>query len=387
MLGCAALLIFGFVIALARPMKVAEYGARRLTPLFHDRLEGILTGPLALRENSRSPLSLFLEQTLVLLSQTTRPGMAVEQRGYSIGIRGVEGLRTVKEGEEFYLSLTQNAVGEVDAIAFSEGPANLSMKAQPIEKNALLLKLTTDTGVEEEVILPSAQSSLGLGAHLPATVSLKEAKCYGVDRFFEYYGGFEYRPLSQKQKLELFDDNGSYFLFVGAGDFLTFHEGRWQPINSFEWANPLTPLAQVLSASSGQLVIEIWDEKGFSLLQTRVGLANLSPLYVRSDQLITAPKLRSAKQVSCHMGKRRFILREGDWIIKTQKGWHKLTAMDEIVSYLWHATRGELFVVDSIDAGSGLKGHYFDEMRSQVQPLTISLANTAGKATPNMRHR
>jgi hypothetical protein len=44
---------------------------------------------------------------------------------------------------------------------------------------------------------------------------------------------------------------------------------------------------------------------------------------------------------------------------------------------LQHQIRGELFIFDSLEKDQGkvsLKGHLFDEMRTQLQPIAIPIA-------------
>lgn len=71
------------------------------------------------------------------------------------------------------------------------------------------------------------------------------------------------------------------------------------------------------------------------------------------------------------------MLKEGDWWLKTKSGWRSLRTLADLEAYLDHQIRGELFVFDTVAIEQGkavLKGRYFDEMRTEMQPIALSVA-------------
>jgi hypothetical protein len=111
-------------------------------------------------------------------------------------------------------------------------------------------------------------------------------------------------------------------------------------------------------------------------LQFKVEAAQEPRLQFKAEAMPSKIRLRSASQVSCALGKRRVILRVGDWLLKTPTGWRNLRRTDEIQSYLSHRLKGELLIFDAIEKEQGnwvMKGHLFDETRTQQLPLTLSI--------------
>ena len=332
-------------------------------------------GPLSLYESHRSALAITLEQKLVLLGQSTRPDWGKRERVFRIGIRGTKQQKVVMEGSPIFFHLTQHSSGGVENIAFANGKQGCRMIPQILDNKSLLLKL--EEGEEIELQL--------MGQHLPkrglasGILALTTGTLWGADQFFQTYGGDEYQPLGQKQKLEIEEGSKRYFLFVSAQDFLTYSKGEWRKLSSLQEAEKKAPLAKVEMVGSDQLAIEAWDEEGFPIFDVHLRAERKQPLQIVVDQVITSPKLRSAKQISCKIGKKRIFLKPGDWLIRTQTGWHKLTTLEEIEAYLNHQLRGELLVVDSIDSHGTLKGHCFDSMRTQVQPFMIQAVTSKKK--------
>jgi hypothetical protein len=328
----------------------------------------ILSGPLGLRENKRSPLALALEQKLILLTQSIRPDLGKGEKVFQVGIKGSDQQKVVKEGEPILIHLKQHENGGIEEFEFSDNGAK-QMIPYVLNGNSLLLKLE-----EDEVILQATTQAL------PTTANLMEkAKWWGNDLFFREYGGEEYRPLGEKHKIEFRDGEKSYFLFVEPKDYLTFKDNKWRVLSSLEEADREAPLAVVQSISSNQLEIEAWDETGLPLFTAKMALEKGGPFRACPDQVIQDPKMRSTNQVLCKIGKKRLILKPNDWVIKTQTGWRKLITITEIDSYLNSELLDELFIVDSIESGGLIRGRHFDPLRVQMKAFTIQASK--GKTT------
>jgi len=385
------ILFLGFAIPFFRSSEVSLAGKSLSSKkLSHFDYAKMLSGPLALKENTRSPLALALEQKLALLAQSMRPDLKQEDRAFSIGINGSDAKCFVKEGEKIYFQMQQHPSGGIETFTFVENPTENWMTPHVLDGRSLLLKVEGGARDAMEVVLQAQNSNALQENNIEGISALKEARWWEPDLFFRQYGGPQFQALGKKQKIEIVDGNLKYVLFVSPGDFLSFSSGKWHPIEDLSKSDPRSPLAQVRMINQRQLEIEAWNSEGFSLGHTRIepkkgALSRISP-----EKLLIGPKLRSANQVTCHLDKKRYILRPGDWLLRTKNGWHKLKALGEIDAYINQETRGELLVIDSIDP-SGIRAHYFDEMRTQIQelvlPISIDKTTKTFKKKSNKRSR
>jgi hypothetical protein len=163
---------------------------------------------------------------------------------------------------------------------------------------------------------------------------------------------------------------------VQENDYLSWENGRWRLVEKGNLPKT-TPIALIKTVSLDYLEIEAWDSSGFHSMQVKIPLQKSSKM-LRSEELLTAAHLRTSKQITCLLGKRRMILRQGDWMIKSPSGWRHLKTLDEIDAYLAYDLRGELFILDQIEQENGkffLKGNLFDEMHTQKQSISIAISS------------
>lgn len=341
-------------------------------------MEKMLTGPLALKENRSSPLALALEQKLVFLSQSVRPDLKQEDKVFHIGLKGGEAQSiVVKEGQPIFCHLKQHPSGGIDAFEFSES-GETKIIPHVLDDKSLLLAILQGDGTEMEVILKAAGSQLVMRESGSLAISLQSAKWWGHDLFFKDYGAENYQALGQKQKIEIVQGKDRYVLFIKENDFLSFQKGKWVVIPSLNDADKESPLAKIVAVSPHHLEIEAWDEKGFPLFFSSIPHENAPPARFIAEQVLLDAKLRTARQVSCKIGKKRFLLQQGDWLIKTGSNWHKLLSLKDIDNFLSHDIRGELCVIDQIDSKGMIKGRYYNEMRTDAQSFTIRAASSKG---------
>ncbi len=374
--GAASVIVALFFCVQMMRKEVLDVGmnmvGRRSFPM-----ESMLSGPLALRENSRSPLALALEQKLVFLAQSLRPDVKREEKVLCIGVKGTDMQQVVKEGESIFCNLKEHESGGIEGIEFLDGDGNTSMIPHVLDARSLLLKVERG-GEEMEVILKASDGMRKAASGASKMAALQEGKLWGVDLFFREYGGGEYRPLSQKQQVEVVSGKERCVLYLGSKDFLSFRGGKWEVVAELSDANREVPLAHVASSGPSGLEIEAWDAEGFSLFHTKLQGERSSLLRFAPEQVFLGAKQRTSKQVSCKIGKKRFVLQPGDWLINAKDGWHKLKTLDDIEAFLNHVLRGELCVVDSIDTKGNVKGHYFNEMRTQMQSFAFRAISSKG---------
>jgi hypothetical protein len=204
---------------------------------------------------------------------------------------------------------------------------------------------------------------------------LKSARGLSHDLLIEKYGGREFSHLNSKGILELSDGVASYACFVAPCDYLIYENEEWR-VCSREALKKECPVAFVKGVTPSQIEIETWDETGFCPVEIQVGIEKPARFQPKPEIMPSRIRLRSGSQVSCAFGKRRVILRQGDWLLKTTNGWRNLRRSEEIEQFLSRRLRGELLIFDAIEKDQGravIKGHLFDETRTQMQPLVLPI--------------
>jgi hypothetical protein len=90
------------------------------------------------------------------------------------------------------------------------------------------------------------------------------------------------------------------------------------------------------------------------------------------------------------LNKRRIILKEGDWLIRSAKGWRIIKKSEEVEDYINHKLRGDLFIFDKLEKEHGklvVKGHLFDEMRTNKQTMSIPIVSEKKRDTKIQKKR
>ncbi|MDN3506148.1 MAG: hypothetical protein P0S96_02860 [Simkaniaceae bacterium] len=362
-LGVAGVFVVCFFFVGMAKRDVFDVGQRGGEVDFY-ALEKVLSGPLALKESGKSALAVALEQKLVFLAQSVRPDRVDEERVFRIGVKGDGAEQVVREGEAIACNLVESD-GRIESLGFGEG--DVKMVPHVLDGRSLLLNVERASGAAMEVILKAASPEVKGGD------ALASGKWLGPDLFFREYGGSEFRPLGLKQQVEV----GKDVLYLGEGDFLSFRDGSWVNVGRLENADSDAPLAQVLRVGN-DLELEAWDVDGFPLFFARLGLERKGGLRFMPDQVFSGAKLRTTSQVSCKMGKKRFVLSAGDWILQVKEGWRKIRSAEEIQAFLDHEVRGLLVVVDRVDPSGRVSGKVFNEMRTELQPFVFQAVTSKG---------
>ncbi len=314
--------------------------------------ETIGSGPLSLNEGQLSKFLHAVRKEIVVIARNTRPGKS----DLLLGIKNGNEEKVVTAGNLIYLD---QKGGEYH---FSEKATPLWIK--PVLSDASIM--IEVGGLEEGRFY--AQSWEGhLSNCLEPFNALKEAIWTGNDKFIEAYAGEEYKEDALKQKI-LFK---GYACYVQAGDYLVWKEGEWKVSAPVDGS-----LAFIKTVSGNEMEIIAWDEEGFNLFQHKIQKTMQPRITLRMEDVITAMRLRTSNQISCIIGKKRMLLKPGDWLLKISDGWHKLRRLSEIEDFLNHKVQGELFVFDSLEKEQGkmlIKGQIFDENRSQISKVTIFL--------------
>lgn len=356
--------------------------------------EAIGTGALALSSYRFSEFIPRLSREVVLLARNTRPDAYKSEASVLLGLKSAKEERVVKSGETFYLK--DNEKGWRSLLTFSPKSTGLVLKPLFTEKGAVSFEVAKEGEHEKRQFSLSSVLTTGQATspllkkqETPYMQSLKQAKCWGKDILLQEYGGEEYRRMRDKQKVQLESGGGSYVSYVAQGDYLTWQEEKWKVV-PFEEVKPDAPVAYVQSATPKGVEIVAWDETGFFRSQLKAEAQAAPKLAFKPEQFLTSVRLRNNSQVTCVAGKRRLILNQGDWLLKTASGWRHLKKWQQIEECLQHRLRGELFIVDSIDKTQGkamLQGNYFDEMRTQIVPVSIPITSEQKPARSHTKRK
>jgi hypothetical protein len=322
-------------------------------------------GPLAISPRGISPEFETLVKELVVLGKNTRPDIGALST-VSIGLKTSGNQKQLISGQKLFLA------ADGSSYRFTDEQTTLSLLPLPMAGSEVLLQIETPEKKEDIVLTASAFLDRSLDEETYVQV-LKKGKMWAPDLFLHQWGGDEYRTLSSKQKVEI--DGKVYFLTVG--DFLWWDESEWKVGKA-----PLedSPLAKLMSASVQGLNFEVWSPSGYSSSKINVALQS-SKAPQKAEEVITSVRPRSGSEITCQLGKRRVIVKEGDWWIKTDRRWRALKTAADLEAFLHHDIQGELFIFEKVENMKGktiLKGRCFDKMRTQSLPISL-VVNTEKK--------
>lgn len=343
--------------------------------------EAIGSGGLALHPQYALGWVSRLADELLLIAYNCRPDTDPREAKILMSLKNGKQQLTLSNGHLLYLKESEQGKG----LQTSDNATGLWVKPLLLDNGTVLVeagrKLTSKEGnsVEEKGQFIVAQQG-GIPPHYNPSrqnfaEQIKFARGFAEDLLIQKYGGREYSAWKGKTTLLLTAGTKTYACFVSVGELLQFDEGEWH-VTALEDVNGDRPLARIKSASAKAIEIDVWDETGFYPLQVKIEAEHPPRLQLKPEAMPSAIRLRSSAQLSCAFGKRRVILKQGDWLLKTEGGWRNLRRAEEIEQYLNHRLRGELLIFDGIEKEQGrsvMKGHLFDETRTQVQPLSLPI--------------
>lgn len=387
--SCAIVLLFFFmeIIVLEKMREnstVTRSSLSAAAPLPDFSYDAIGKGSLSLNAARPSQFMPWLGGELLLLGFNSRPDAESSSAALLLGVKVFGDEKTFSSGEMIHLTELDKEKAGKRGLQFSPSKSALSLKTLSFGRNSVTFEITRQSPGEKEeksqLVLGAAPDRLKRSPFLQQqsdaafAKAIKEAKHWGKDRFLEIYGGEEYRPLKEKEKVYFPLDGKGYVCFVKAGDFLVWEEGRWHASALHEISSSL-PVAQVKIASPRSVEIEVWDETGFyHELQKIEAPASSRTTSGKETPLFSSIRLRNGSAVTCIAGKRRVMMREGDWILKGPMGWRNLKTVQQIEDCVHHKLLGELFIFDGLEQVQGkvvMKGRLFDEQRTQMQALTF----------------
>ncbi len=195
---------------------------------------------------------------------------------------------------------------------------------------------------------------------------LTEAKWLGADLVRARYG--EARRGGQRLEWGGAEEGR---LEIQASEWLVWKNGKWM---SAPAAEETSPIAHLLSEQEKGLVLEGWD--GNEYAKVSLAAAPLTPLKIKGEELFSAIRVRSDKQISCMLEKQCLILKVGDWVVKTKGRWKILRKKEDRDAFLNGKWTGELVVFEGIELKQGQKvilGRFFAANRSQMVPIEVTV--------------
>ncbi len=324
-------------------------------------------GPLALTLPQSKELQPILGE-LVLIGANTRPD---QDRICSIALRS--------SGEERVFSIGETLFFEIKGgkLLFSKANTDLSLTARSLEKGQLLCEIKNGSLSETCSLTSSAIFSRGLEQEAYLEM-LKKGAVWGKDVFLSGWGGDEYREMTSKTKISL----GPDVYFLKPGDCLWWNGEAW--VAEIE-SDEAGPIAQLVKASPQGADFQVWDASGFSSQALHVGVQTSPKTPLKLNELMTAIRPRSPSEITCQLGKRRVIVREGDWWIRTDDRWKPVRTTADLEACLHHQIPGELFIFEKVEASKGkvtLKGRSFDRMRTFSEPVSLVLQTEKKPSIP-----
>lgn len=352
-------------------------------------LDAIGSGPLALRPKIACGWMSRIAEEISVVSFNSRPDVLQKDAKILIVIRESKEQSILNNGKIMFLKERSEGKG----LAISDTPTALWIKPILLDNGNVLIeagrKLISKQGqlINEEKgeFISSLQRTSAFRhheSHLTYFSDLKTAQHLGQDPLIAQYGGKEYANWKEKIKCQFTSDGKSYAVFVSSGDFLQFKDGEWRCIRDGV-IDPHLPLAHVISTTSKEVQVHAWDDSGFFSVDVAVLSGKLNSTNVTHDLLPTSLRLRSNTQVSCIFGKRRLIIKKGDWLLRTAAGWRNLRKAQDIEDCLFHRIKGELFIFDQIEKQGGkhvLQGHLFDAQRT-LSTLVVLPIDTEKKGS------
>ncbi len=371
---------------------MSKQGKSSLENYYTFPLEKIGEGALSLhRIEEGSFLSVFSKE-IFLVARNHRPTSQNSLVDCLFSLKNGEE-RFAKKNEKIFLRALSCSAQEIPKYTFSEEETDFWIRPTSFTSEGIRLFVCANEGTsfEKRGEIFLKENLKGFKNKLDSSFleEIKKSKLWGQDVLLARFGSGVYASLKEKVKLEILNGGKSAFFFVSNGDFLYWQKGLgWAPLPFLEEGEG-HPIARIRNLTSRSLEIEVWDSQGFfpnvvKVELQKTGLSSRETLGSRGkvvrakgNDLPNSVRLRSPKQVSCSFGKKRYFLKEGDWILKTTRGWKNLKTKVDVANYIQHDLRGQLFVFDALVQESGnlmMKGFLVDEMRTSMVPFSLPVS-------------
>lgn len=321
-----------------------------------------------------------LKQEVVLIAKNPFPKSESKKADFLLTLRSSGDEYKARSGEMIFLSCDSSAGGLNPIYRFSEVKTPLWIKPEYTDKEEVFLDVGLFTLSKENGSFTEEKSQIVLDFNpsfrkkketLPFIEMLENAKVWGQDVVLGRFTGEKYKHLKDALKVEIIGKGKRSFCFLKKGDVLFFDGESWVPLQASKEEN--RPVARVKQIRGKTIEFDVWDSESFSSMSIKLEPSPVFAFGTKADNLPHSLRMKNQKQLSCSFGKRKYLPKEGDWFVKTKRGWRQLRRSFDKEEYLRHKILGEMFIFESLVKEQGkwmMKGFLIDEMRTQVHPFS-----------------
>lgn len=326
-----------------------------------------------------------LRNTLVYYGKNGRPDFKEGKQLLHIAFKESEESKTVSEKGKVFLSLHEGK--------YSFSPNNqptalwlevarddecLNTTVWMIDENQTLVK-TPETfhsfSLKAEDFKNSMRPETEVGGHRVdgGLLMRQHGRFAGKDLFFERHGGSEFEFTADRERIDFATDENFYCLFIKEGDLIVWKDNQWA-LATKEVDTTNLPLLVVKKIDERVITFEFWDKNGKGKLpinMIRHKMHDPMPDVAKEFKFVGA---KTWAQFIVECSGKRFILKEGDWLVLTTNGWQKIASIEDVDDYVAQKLQGPLFVLDKLVKQEGkqiLKGHLFNSNRTEVQEIEL----------------
>ncbi len=356
----------------------------------------LTTGAFQLDSRLEETWALGLKKGFAFLEAGKRPDIPLAERNLYISLQGGDSTLT-KVDEKKNLLFAQTGQLEftgkhsalwLKPVVSSEGEVVAELGLYQIDPVT-----TEEREARREIAFASPNAPMvcmsETDAFAQARAALEQGKWWGVDVLFEEYGGKSYEGVRTCHRVSCPTTTGQAMLYVKQGDFIRWNGKSWEAAALGE-DTLKRPLARVCRLSSYELLWELWDATGLSREEVRHTCEKHQPLRYHPEELFSRIRKRTAKSVTCRLGKKNILLKEGDWLLKTGKEWKLLTGANEVQAVLDFQRTGDLFIFDGLrkeGKEAFFCGTFFNAARTERQKVRVPIKGKEKKSVAgNPRH-
>ncbi len=338
---------------------------------------------LELKQDFQNVFMEDLRKALRFYGGNTRPDKDPSSTMYLVGLQETKGPYYLKAHYKYFLKYIQNS-----QIVFSNAPTPFWIEIEKASSSHLIVKACFSMSDKESKSICDAKQVFSLdeqevpkefvARHIDSRVWMRRfetASFWSSDKFFDVYGSED--PLYEKNSYRLaFDLDSPDFIYIKDNTLLVWDGGVWRKPKNNEKTSSY-PIALIDQLSGSQAKMIFWDCSGVFSKKIALSVKRSSALESSLEKEFSKIRQRSSSRITCKLGKKTALLKEGDWILKTSSGWKVLKKFDELEKYLALKLKGELFVFDRIEKKQGscvLKGRLFDAMRTHYQTVRIPIS-------------
>lgn len=351
-----------------------------------ENVDVISSGMFSLSGKQRASFSLEVFKELNVLAVSTRPDLLRSDPCIVLELNISGQKKTLTNGEIVFLDHEVSG-DESSRLIFTNEKTPLCIRPLILDQSRTLIECTLEESVarnslvmkrqDQEIVTLSENKSEERMAGLDYHHIISQGKFLGRDLLLEKYSGTALHSLKNKSVIRFKEGRDASVQFVAKGDFLKWENREWKA-TMLDDACKGKPIARIKTIGEEGTEIEIWDESGFGWGKIRLGKEYSKPAGSKIENIFTTFRSKTHQQFSCLAGKRRILVREGDWLLKTQKGWRVIRRLSEIDGIINRSLNGELLIFDQVFQDENklmIRGHWFDEARSVCSPVQWTVVN------------